>query len=189
MLSYIRLLDAVSTAIREVPQLVATEAVAFTKERFVEQNWLDGSPEPWDKRKTPRKSKQREKGAVLVSSGRLKRSIRKILVSADLVIIGTDVPYAQAHNDGFNGSVKQRVRQHTRAITKHGITHKKQQKNSTRITFGRVKTGDAQVRAHDRTITQQTPRRRFIGQSSTLNTRIENTITKHLETAILNVKF
>ena len=40
-------------------------------------------------------------------SGRLKKSIRRIRVTQNSVTIGTDVPYAQIHNEG--GTIKKTV--------------------------------------------------------------------------------
>ena len=70
-------------------------AVNFSKERFVKKDWLDGnSREVWKKRK------KADKGSLMVRSGRLKRSIRKISEGDYFVYVGTDVPYAKVHNEG-----------------------------------------------------------------------------------------
>lgn len=159
MLEQLKLFDAVADAMRGIPQLVATEAVNFSKERFVQQNWVDATTEPWRKRKVKRRSKTRERGAVLVSSGRLKRSIRKVLVASDMVIIGSDVPYAQIHNDGFRG--RETVKAHKRKSRKGRST---------------------EVKSFTRSMNM--PRRRFIGQSAVLNTRIERVCTASIMKAI-----
>lgn len=87
-------------------------------------------------------------------------------------MIGTDVPYAQIQNDGFKGSITQNVKSHKRALTKNGIVSRKQLKRSTRIEFGRVKTGETTVKSYKRTINQNIPARQFIGNSYTLQRRI-----------------
>lgn len=157
----LRLFNNVSEAIRGIPQVVATEAVNFSKERFVAQNWVDFNTQPWAKRKRRRGGKQRNRGAVLVSSGRLKRSIRKILVTTDMVVIGSDVPYAQIHNDGFRGCETVKA-------------HKRKDKS------GRKK----DVRSHTRNMNM--PRRRFLGESSVLTKRIERVCTANIMRAIKN---
>jgi phage gpG-like protein len=89
-----------------LPNIAATLAVQFSKDRFREQAWADVRTEPWKKRKEIGAARRRNQGrAILVKSGRLKRSIRKIRTTPTLAVISTDVPYAAAHNYGFRGSV------------------------------------------------------------------------------------
>lgn len=159
MKDFSKLVDDLTTAIETIPQRVATEAVNFSKERFQEQAWKDEGKEAWKKRKTRRRGgAKRQKGAVLVDSGRLKRSIRIISVSKDRVVIGTDVPYAEIHNEGFDGI--QNVKAHTR----------------------RTRNGTTKVRAHARHM--RMPQRRFMGESATLNKRIELMITAEIIRAL-----
>lgn len=159
MNDFSQLVEDLTAAIETVPQRVATEAVNFSKERFQEQAWKDEGKEAWKKRKTRRRGgAKRQKGAVLVDSGRLKRSVRIISVSKDRVLIGTDVPCAEIHNEGFDGI--QSVKAHTR----------------------RTRNGSTRVSAHTRHM--RMPRRRFIGESATLNKRIELMITAELVRAL-----
>lgn len=90
-----------------LPNLAATISVKFSKDRFVNQNWIDTRTEPWPKRKETALQRRRNRGrAVLVKTGRLKRSIRKIRTTPNLAIVGTDVEYAPYHNQssGKQGS-------------------------------------------------------------------------------------
>lgn len=106
MKTFLITLDNITKALNSMPTRLATLAVAFSKERFVQQNWIDSSVEAWRPRSRKRRGgKRRQRGAVLVDSGRLKRSIRVISVSKNKIVIGTDVPYAQTHNDGVNTMV------------------------------------------------------------------------------------
>ncbi|MBQ3658020.1 MAG: phage virion morphogenesis protein [Bacteroidales bacterium] len=142
---------AFAKAFRELPEQIGMLAVNFAKQRFVEQNWLYTSPQPWKERKRNRRGGEaRQKGAVLVDSGRLKRSIRIISTTPLSVTIGTDVPYAQIHNDGFSGV--QSVKAHTR-----------KGKN---------------VRAHRRKM--KMPKRKFIGNSAALMLEIEKFIIEQI---------
>ena len=86
-----------------------------------------------------------------MDSGRLRRSIRTTHVDRDSAAIGTDVEYAQAHNDGFRGRVNQRVRSHYRKGRK--------------------------VKSFKRTINQNIPQRQFIGNSAVLDRRIHRMMT------------
>ena len=159
MIETLRLFNNIDECLRGIPQIVATEAVNFSKERFVQQNWVDTNTEPWRKRRTRRGSKARSRGAILVSRGRLKRSVRKILVTSDVVVIGSDIPYAPIHNDGFRG----------RETVK---THKRKSRKGTKY----------EVKSFTRSMNM--PRRRFIGQSDVLNKRIERTCTAEIMRAI-----
>lgn len=158
--SFAAIIDDVTRCINQLPQRVATLAVNFSKERFVKQNWHDSHEEPWQKRKHKRRGgEKRQRGAVLVDSGRLKRSIRVVSVSRDRIVIGTDVPYAEIHNEGFEGV--QNVRQHRR-----------------RSKRGKV----CSVRAHSRRMSM--PERRFIGESAELARRIEELMVTELTKAL-----
>ncbi len=58
--------------IEVLPTKLGAEAVKFSVQRFRSQNWKGNSRQPWKKRKG-----RTDKGrAVLVKSGRLRRSIR-----------------------------------------------------------------------------------------------------------------
>jgi phage gpG-like protein len=156
---YFAMLDRVAKATNELPRIIATEAVNFSKERFRAQNWVDFATEPWRPRKTVKGvSRRRSRRAILVDTGRLRRSIRVVSVSSEAVVIGTDVPYAQAHNDGFSGTVKQNVKAHQRR--------------------GRP------VRAHTRNANIRIPRRRFLGQSMVLEAKLNRVANARLIRAI-----
>lgn len=158
--SFAAIVDDVTRAIDALPARVATCAVNFSKQRFVDQNWHDTTPEPWKPRSGKRRGGvKRQSGAILVDSGRLKRSIRVISADSNRVVIGTDVPYAEMHNEGLDGEVN--VRQHTRRSRK-----------------GRLYT----VRAHTRRVHMS--QRRFLGASQELTKQLEDLITTELKNAI-----
>ncbi|MGY0034432.1 phage virion morphogenesis protein [Pedobacter sp. NJ-S-72] len=155
-------------------------AVNFTKERFRKQSWIDTADEPWKKRKPPKRGARKDgKRAVLVKSGRLMRSIRKIMANSDRAIIGTDVPYAKIHNNG--GRVK--------ATASIGEYRKKayRRKAHTRTRSGRSESIKAQtiaahtVKAHKRKINFVMPQRQFLGSSKELSKRIEDLINDDIK--------
>ncbi len=142
---------------RKFPKMAGIEAVKFSKDRFIRKNWVDQNSQAWDKRKRSPKwysdeqKNQAKRGSLMVKSGRLKRSIRVTNVTANSVTIGTDVPYAQIHNEG--GTIN-----HTVSI-----------KSFTRTRKGRNET----VKAHNRKRIINMPKRQFMGESSMLLYRIE----------------
>ncbi|MXV38547.1 hypothetical protein GO491_07640 [Flavobacteriaceae bacterium Ap0902] len=134
-------------------------AVRFSKQRFIQKNWIDTTPKPWQPRK------RKDSGKLMVKSGRLKRSIREISRTAASITIGTDVPYARIHNEG--GIVREtvQIKAHTR-------------KRSARQRRG---SGDIKVKAHSRQMNVRIPPRPFIGESKALFDKIEkkmNTLTE-----------
>jgi phage gpG-like protein len=151
--NYIAKLNKLSKLYKKFPDMAAIEAVNFSKERFVQKNWVDKSRTKW-------KSRQRkDRGSLMVRSGRLKRSIRKLKATRNSVIIGTDVPYAQAHNEGATIKKTVNVKQHTRK--------RKGRETET-------------VKAHRRKMNLKLPERRFIGQSALLGRRIERLLQKEI---------
>lgn len=160
----------ISGKLRQLPPLIGEEVVNFSLDNFENQAWIDQGAIPWPKRKSPTKwGKADDPGrAILIGkgSGRLRRSIRVGAIQEDKVQViagGADVPYARVHNEGFQGLVHQHVREHIRR-TRNG--------------------GQYSVKAHDRTINQNIPKRQFIGhygQSAELRKRINQLIREQLK--------
>lgn len=154
MTDHLKITNAVTNAIRALPNKLAAEAVNFSKQRFVQQNWVDNTTTMWPKRKKTDAGR-----AILVKSGRLKRSIRKLAVYSDCIIIGTDVPYAKIHNDGFRGV--EQAKAHSRK-SKKGKAY--------------------QVKSFTRPINM--PKRQFIGASAVLTAKLDRLATAELIRAI-----
>lgn len=98
--------------------IMGVEARNHFVKSFKDQGFTDTSLEPWEARKDEeaftgsldfRKSRSgflnTEEGnrAILVKSGDLKRSIKVLSKTQDSVTLGSDLPYAQIHNEGGNG--------------------------------------------------------------------------------------
>ncbi len=145
-----------------LPMKLGAEAVKFSMQRFRSQNWKGNNRQPWKRRKG-NKSKGR---GILVKSGRLRRSIRILGVRPGEVIIGTDVPYAEAHNEGFRGTVT--VGAHSR--NKYSKTTGK--KNGRKVS--RKYESSTTVKAHKRNM--NLPKRQFIGDSPALTRELKNRI-------------
>lgn len=119
----------------ELPEVMAEEVVEYSRTRFSEKAF-DGKPwKPVSSKYKPRR------GTLMVRSGALLNSIRVAQVTPNKVVISagnSKVTYAQAHNEGFTGSVV--VPAHVRR-TKKGKT--------------------VQVKAHKRMM--RIPQRQFLG--------------------------
>jgi len=83
-----------------IPGKVRIVALAFFDDSFKNQGFGRGV-EKWAPRKPVyRRGKQQGLGrAILIKKGRLRRSIRGTMAN-NMVIVSTDVPYAQVHNEG-----------------------------------------------------------------------------------------
>lgn len=156
--------QALAKALRALPRIVGNIAVNFYKDRFSRQGWQDERFEPW----TKRKREDRRARAILVKTGRLRRSIRIVSQTHNSVTVGTSVPYAQIHNEGGTIKANQSVKSHTRK----GHKRKKDEKLIT------VKSHP--VKAHSRTISTTIPKRQFMGASALLIRRIVMQVNKGL---------
>ena len=164
MNDFINKLNRLTKLYKKFPELAAIEAVNFSKERFVRKNWVDRTVTAWKPRKpspewhSEEQKKAAARGSLMVKSGRLKRSIRKIKVTRNSVTIGTDVPYAEPHNEGavINQSINIRA-------------HKRKRK-------GR----EYSVKAHRRKRKITLPERRFIGESAILLRRVERLVQREI---------
>lgn len=167
----VRMCDNVNRAISGIPHKAAVLAVNFSKERFIKKNWLDKTGVDWKKTK-------KRKGSTLIKSGRLKRSIRKIHVGANYVIIGTDVPYARIHNDGGTIEGTAQVRTHQR----RAHTRKAYKRSKKRIKAGKVRA--CTVKSHTRKYKRTFIQRQFIGQSQYLTNQLSDMINSEIIKAI-----
>jgi phage gpG-like protein len=156
-------LNNMATAIKAAtPRIVhemGSEAVTYSKENFRRQAF-DGKP--WPKRK-----KDRTPGrAVLIKTGHLRNSIHITNQSAGSVSIGTDLPYAQIHNDG--GVIQHRGREVVLNFRRKGgklLLSKVQTESQQRLItdIRRGNTGD---------YTTSMPQRQFLGMTTELRDKI-----------------
>lgn len=85
----------------EFTKVAGTVAVNHFKDNFRKGGFLDGGLERWKPRKDA--DNVRNKGrAILTQSGDLRRSIRVLSLSRNSVTVGSDVIYAEIHNNGGN---------------------------------------------------------------------------------------
>jgi len=182
MNEFVRMVDNLIKARKALPNEVAALAVKFSKDRFRDQAWVDNTRQPWKKRKKRREGGARKSQTLLVNTGRLKRSIRKVKADQNDVVIGTDVPYAEIQNLGGKITTTASVR----SYTKKAFTRKAH----SRTRNGNVESVDAQsvksytVRAHRRKMNTTIPQRQFIGNSAKLANEIENLIVDRFERAM-----
>jgi phage gpG-like protein len=150
-------LDKIASEVKKVvdqlPQQLGNEIVNFALDNFRLQGWRGSSLQPWQKRSP--KAKKNNGRAILINTGRLRRSIKVLRVGAGFVTVGSDVPYAKAHNEGFKGVVT--VKAFTRnKYAKAKASNVKTHRNKT-ITY---KAGSIEVKSFKRNM--NLPKRQFL---------------------------
>lgn len=140
-------------------------AVNFSKVSFRNKGWHDRTREQWK----PRKRKDR--GSLMARTGRLKRSIRRLSYGTAYVIIGTDVPYAKAHNEGKHIEQVVTVRSYKR---KASVATRVRKPSKKRV----------RVRSHQRRMNTKLPQRKFLGASQVLVKKIEYYMKKQAESML-----
>jgi len=123
----------------------------------------------WEKRDdTGKKSEGR---ALLVKSGKLRRAVEQSirLKSFEKIQLVVALPYAEVHNEGYNGMRAAHSRAlFTKSTTRQFIGLKRNKKGQLKEAHRRTtiytRTGEAQVKAH----MFKMPKRQFMGDSATL---------------------
>jgi phage gpG-like protein len=178
-------LDRVEKAYKKLPNELAAISVRFTKERFRDQAWMDRTRNEWPARKRRRPGTKKRSQTLLVDTGRLKRSIRKIHASRKYIMIGTDVPYASIHNEGGTIDETVTVKKHKRKINKnHRVRKTSLRTRKTRTTTERITVGTTTVESHKRKMNTTIPQRQFVGNSHALNVRLINHSKKRFDEAL-----
>lgn len=93
-------LEKIKPELNKAVDAMGVIAVNHFTNSFREQGFTDEAFTAWKPRKRTERSRL-GKRAILVKSGRLRRSLRSRRKGSLSVVISTDVPYAQVHNDGL----------------------------------------------------------------------------------------
>ena len=142
-----------NNALRTIPIRFGAAAVEHTKENFREGGFVDESLQKW-----PTRENDKDPGrGLLIGKGtaHLSRDVRMLETTDTMVKVGTTLPYAKVHNEGFKGEVRQQVGTHTRK--------------------GRT------VNAFSRLIHQNIPQRKFLGRSVTLYKKLQTILIEELK--------
>lgn len=184
---FTQIIDNLNKVYPTLPNKAATIAVNFTKERFVDSAWLDATKEAWEKRKHVKNARARSRN-ILVQSGKLKRSVRKGIVTPDYAVIevgGTGIPYARIHNEGGQIQGNFNVKEHKRTTSqkvKVQSTNLRTRKTTSRTK--KLQGKETTVKAHIRKVDFIMPQRQFIGNSLTLDKRIQLQLTADISRAL-----
>lgn len=185
MQEFIAMMNRLEAKYRLLPNMAATIAVNFSKERFRQQNWVGTTTQPWRKRKVT--GRRGDAGrAILVKRAVLKRDVHKIYADHNHALVGTSKltgAYARVHNEGFKGVVN--VKEHKRHVYTT-IKEKYTTKSGKERTRGRktiaVDTKPGIVAAHKRSM--NIVMRKFLGASPYMDKQIQRMMTAELIKAI-----
>jgi phage gpG-like protein len=147
---------SIEDILKKLPDWAGREAVNFYKDSFTRQAYIDNKVSKWAKRagKQPKKSR-----AILVQSGALRRSLR-YKVSGNRIVVFTDVPYAQVHNEGQQVTGTQSVG----SFARKGKSGKKHT-----------------VKAHSRTRNFKMPQRQFMDvPNGKMSALLEKRLVMHI---------
>lgn len=160
------------------PVLAAATAENFFHDSFNQQAWSGEYQEVWPKRKTDKNKRDRGR-AILTKTSRLNRSIHKMKADWTSIIVGTNLPYAAIHNEGFNGT--ENVSQHYRIASRKVSTRylKNGSASKAKNAFTRVMGKGHEVKAHSRHMVM--PRRKYIGNSPYLDKKMERVFLNELK--------
>lgn len=162
----------------QAPGMVITKVLRFIDDNFRMQGWQGASFQPW--------APIKRKGTILVKTGALRRSTNYSNAGAGIVRFYNNLPYAAAHNNGFNGTVN--VSSHKRATYLRSKVFSIEQKNRNgkhKQSTVTNKVGEHEVSAHVRksVIIQ----RQFAPTEASPSPVLEAAITKELTQDIYKI--
>jgi phage gpG-like protein len=149
-------LQRYKTTIEGLMTIIGNDAVNHFKGSFRDEGFTDSSLEKWK----PRKNKRDDKGrAILTKTGRLRRSIIYRKFGSYGIIITSNVPYAQIHNEG--GTIDHKARRQIMNFTASGkLARTRTRKQRSEVSFAQK----VDIKAHQTRI----PKRQFVGNSRRL---------------------
>ena len=95
--------NSIKETVLRLHVVLGNAAVNWTIDSFEKQAWRGLTLEEWAARSP--KAARNVGRALLIKSGRLRRSFRILKLNENSVAFGSDLPYAEAHNTGVHGPV------------------------------------------------------------------------------------
>lgn len=172
-----RLQAKLTKSLSILPTVLGNEAVNWTKDNFRRQGYPGNGFQAWKARSS--NAKRNSGRALLIDSGRLSRSPRIMNTGPLQVDIGTDVPYARAHNQGVNTVVTVKSYQRNKFGTVKLSTGKTGQFRTKKSIVGK-----GTVKSHQRRM--NLPKRQFIGASPVLASILRRKAIIHIGRELKN---
>lgn len=107
----------VEKALKEFIPVMGADAQTFFTKSFANQGFTDTSLQKWQPRKRTRvRGRDDSTRAILVKTGRLRKSLRRVNKGFKAIVIKTNVPYAVFHNEGTKRLPKRQFVGHSRKL-------------------------------------------------------------------------
>lgn len=158
---------------KQLPRVFGTVAVNFFKDSFRRQGWSDKRLVKWTALKKPSKGR-----AILIRRGHLRNSIHVNTANFNRIEIGSNLPYAAAHNNGVESETVS-VRAHTRRQYANEQTKYTTKSGKERSRTDKVETSRTTVRSHTREM--NLPQRQFMGDSEMMNRKLDAVTIKAID--------
>ena len=161
-------------AIKEMVTIMGVEAINHYKKSFADQGFTDDGFVAWRKRKDRKDTYKRGERslnvgrAVLTKTGRLRRSLRKQRFGQYGVMIYTNVPYSEIHNEG--GVINRKASE--RVVHFKGDLFDISTRQAVRGRFARKRNADFAQKLVVGEYSIRMPKRQFVGYSERLNRRL-----------------
>lgn len=152
---------------KELPTILANETINYFKQSFKNQGWENS---PWKSRQTPSWGRSRGSRAILVQSGKLRRSFKVMRKNQRFIEIANTKPYASIHNQGGKISITSKQRGYF--FFKSNEARKKGRKEEARFWANMAQANQITI-----------PKRQFMGRSRKLNTILKKKIASKLKEA------
>jgi hypothetical protein len=163
-------LKNIESFFKTLPDYVGNAYINFVQDNFTQQGFTDDTFVGWQPRKkkeiarVTKSGKEIEKPnrALLVNSGALRRSIRYKIIpkgGKKSIYVYSNIPYAEAHNEGLRIEKTVTVKAHSR--------------KANGKTYG--------VKSHKRKVSLQMTRRQFMGESQAFNNLVIEYIVEGLK--------
>jgi phage gpG-like protein len=160
-----------------------SEAVKFFKESFVKQGFTDKSFEAWQKTANPLAGKR-----TLYKQGVLMQSIRKVQETPERIVVESDTPYSEIHNEGGEITVTKAMKAHFWKLyySYAGKVKKLQSGKDSRSKSNQKLNAQAEFCKHLALMKEgakiKIPKRQFMGHSDTLVKQFDNWFTGEIST-------
>lgn len=156
--------------------VMGNDALNHFKDSFTNQGFTNESTEKWKPRKRP--DRKRPGRAILIDTGRLRRSLRYSRSRKYDVTVRTNKPYAKIHNEGGEIDISSRKGHGTINTYVRGSDgfvdgkFKKGRKKKLQLLGAAYETGSYSIKI---------PKRQFVGYSGKLNKRLIEKFDKRIK--------
>ncbi|KAA6347171.1 hypothetical protein EZS27_005340 [termite gut metagenome] len=176
-----------------------SEAVKFFKESFVKQGFIDKSLTAWQKTMNPLVGKR-----TLYKQGVLMQSIRKVQETPERIVVESDTPYSEIHNEGGEITVTKAMKAHfwklyyefaghSKKVSETAPLRKRRSKKDAKMEYSKsvtlkIEKLNAQAEFCKRMALMKEgskikiPKRQFMGHSDTLVKQFDKWFTGEIST-------